>query len=575
MRTDLNPADCATRSVVASDLAICPWLQGPKFLHNKHVRNQDPPIPLQDPHKDKEIRPVVCVTKTLVKSTLGSHRFVRFSSWKTLVETCARLKHIAASFHSAFHRKGWHLCSDSKTVKNFNDAELFILKTVQQEVFEREIECLTNNRALPKDSNILSLKPIIDENSMLRVGGRLNRSDLIQHERNPLIIPSKHHIATLLVRHYHEKVKHQGRHFTEGALRAAGFWVIGGKRLISSLLHQCVKCRKLRRKPETQVMSDLPADRLLPGPPFTNVGVDTFGPWTVVTRRTRGGQAQGKRWAIMFTCLTIRAVHIEIIEELSSAAFINALRRFVAIRGKVKILRSDRGTNFVGSTDDLKIDAINVEDTSVKSHLYNSGTVWKFNPPHSSHMGGVWERMIGITRRILDATLSDIDCKNLTHDVLCTLMHEISAIINARPITPVSSDPDCPQILSPHTLLTQKDENMPVSLGTFEIKDMYKSHWKMVQLLADRFWKRWRNEYLQTLQNTRKWQSTQRDVKEGDLVLLKDVNTHRNDWSRGIILHAIPSADGRIRKVEVRTVKDGKTSVYTRPISDVVVLLEE
>ncbi|MEW8309172.1 MAG: hypothetical protein AB2695_18910, partial [Candidatus Thiodiazotropha endolucinida] len=115
-----------------------------------------------------------------------------------------------------------------------------------------------------------------------------------------------------------------------------------------------------------QEMSDLPADRIQPGPAFTSVGVDTFGPWPVVARRTRGGHANSKRWAILFTCLTTRAIHIEVVEELSSSAFINALRRFVAIRGKVNIFRSDRGTNFVGATHAMQIDAINVEDGHLK-----------------------------------------------------------------------------------------------------------------------------------------------------------------------------------------------------------------
>ncbi|VDI23127.1 Hypothetical predicted protein [Mytilus galloprovincialis] len=203
-------------------------------------------------------------------------------------------------------------------------------------------------------------------------------------------------------------------------------------------------------------MSDLPSDRLEPGPPFSNVGIDAFGPWNVVTRKTRVGSAQSKRWAILFTCLTTRAVHIELVEEMSSSAFINALRRFVSIRGKVKVFRSDRGTNFVGSTDNLKIDTVNVENGPVRDFIYKSGTVWIFNPPHSSHMGGVWERMIGISRRILDSMLSSVNGKNLTHDVLVTYMAEVSAIINNRLLVPISPDPDSSIILSPSTLLTQK-----------------------------------------------------------------------------------------------------------------------
>ena len=184
---------------------------------------------------------------------------------------------------------------------------------------------------------------------------------LISREKHPVIIPGKHHIAKLIVLQFHEEVQHQGRLFTEGAIRKGGFWITGGKRLVSSVILSCVKCRRLRGKLEGQKMADLPSDGLEEAPPFTYVGLDVFGPWSITTRRTKGGQANSKRWAVLFTCLCIRAIHIEVIEELSSSAFINALRRFVTIRGKVKQFRSGRGTNFVGSTNDLQIDAINVE----------------------------------------------------------------------------------------------------------------------------------------------------------------------------------------------------------------------
>jgi hypothetical protein len=132
----------------------------------------------------------------------------------------------------------------------------------------------------------------------------------------------------------------------------------------------------------------------------------------------------------------MRAVHIEIIDSLSSSAFINAVCRFTSIRGKVNIFRSDRGTNFIGATDDLSIDTVNVEDDAVKKFLYNSGTKWIFSPPHSSHFGGAWERMIGLARNILDAMFMEPNNQNITHDVLCSLMAEVTTIINWRPLTP-------------------------------------------------------------------------------------------------------------------------------------------
>ena len=149
---------------------------------------------------------------------------------------------------------------------------------------------------------------------MLRVGGRLNNLNLDKFEKNPLIIPGTHHISSLLIRYHHNLVQHQGRHYTEGVIRSAGLWIVGAKRLVSSIIHKCVVCKKLRGKYAFQKMADLPSDRLEPSPPFTNVGVDTFGPWQITTRKTRGGSAQSKRWAILFTCLVTRSIHIELVE---------------------------------------------------------------------------------------------------------------------------------------------------------------------------------------------------------------------------------------------------------------------
>ena len=148
-------------------------------------------------------------------------------------------------------------------------------------------------------------------------------------------MPGSHHITQLIVKHYHHEVKHQERHFTHGRIRAKGYWIVGGKRLVSSVIRHCVKCRKLRAQQVQQKMADLPTQRLTPAPPFTFVGVDVFGPWQIVTRRTRGEVACNKRWAVIFTCLSVRAIHIELIESLDTSSFINALRRFLAIRGPV------------------------------------------------------------------------------------------------------------------------------------------------------------------------------------------------------------------------------------------------
>lgn len=563
--TDVNPADIATRSVLAAHLSSTNWLCGPPFLKQSQNTDEQCSFELVNPSSDAEIRPLVSTMKTTTSSNeLGSQRFSKFSSWKSLVHAIARLTHIVVG-------KGWHHCHTAISVEELSRAKGCIIRVVQEETYEQEYACLRKEEQLPKDSPLKALDPFIDADGLLRVGGRIREAELQSREKNPIIIPGKHHIATLLVRHYHQKIQHQGRLFTEGAIRTAGLWIIGGKRRVSSVIYNCVTCRKLRGTPPTQKMAELPADRLSTEPPFTNVGLDVFGPWTVSSRRTRGGLAQSKRWAVLFTCMSVRAVHIELIESLDTSSFINALRRFLAIRGPVKLIRSDRGTNFVSACKQLKIPS-NIDNSSVEKFLLDQDCKWIFNPPHASHMGGSWERMIGVARRILDSMMQQLGTSKLTHEALSTLMAEVGAIINARPLAPVSTDPDDPFILTPATLLTQKVSPSSAPIGDW-VKDLHKHQWRQVQHLAQTFWDRWKKQYLSSLQPRRKWQTSQPDLQPGSIVLLKDDQQKRNEWPLGLITQVFPSKDGRVRKVEIKVSRQEGTKLFLRPVTETVLLL--
>ena len=217
--------------------------------------------------------------------------------------------------------------------------------------------------------------------------------------------------------------------------------------MINSVLSKCVKCKKLRGQQQLQKMADLPAERLTPTPPFSYLGLDVFGPWEICARRTRGGLAHAKRWAVLFTCMVVRAIHIEVIESMDTSSFINALRRFLALRGPTIQFRSDCGSNFIGARSELQGVLKASDVAAVQRYLFKEGYEWVFNPPHASHAGGDWERMIGVARRILELMLADVAAKHLTHEVLVTMMAEVIAIVNARPLTPVSSDPEFQRIL--------------------------------------------------------------------------------------------------------------------------------
>jgi hypothetical protein len=212
---------------------------------------------------------------------------------------------------------------------------------------------------------------------------------------------------------------------------------------------------------------------------------------------------------------------------------------------------------------------------NIEAYLAHKGTEWVFNPPHASHAGGVWERMIGITRRILDSMLSELASKRLTHEVLATLITEVSAIVNNIPLIPVPNDPEAPEILTPSTLLTQKPTALTTTPGQFTSKDLHTAQWRQVQYLANVFWSRWRKEFLPTLQLRRKWRHEHPNLQEGDLVLLRSKEIARSMWPIARITKAYESTDGKVRKVEPMTARDGVKWSYTRPVNEVILLKAE
>ncbi|TKS65471.1 hypothetical protein D9C73_028149 [Collichthys lucidus] len=575
--THLNPADHATRGLPAEHLSHSTWLSGPPFLtDSSQGQTQEVPFDLINPEHDTELRPeVVSCATSLSKGTLGAARFERFSSWSRLLKTITRLLHIVTCFKAAAESRchGWHKCDKNTTEEQLQQAKAIIIRAVQSEVYADHIRHVERGESVPKQSPLSKLNPVMDTSRVLRVGGRLTKGPLTADETHPILLPSKHHVTQLVIRHFHSQVRHQGRHFTEGAIRAAGFWIVGGKRAVGSVIFNCVTCRRLRGKQEKQIMSDLPEDRMCTDPPFTCVGLDVFGPWPVTVRKTRAGQAEAKRWAVIFTCMSTRAINIEVIESMDTSSFINALRRFFAIRGAAKLLRSDCGTNFVSACRELHIDKRGCHNDKINTYLGNSGCEWHFNPPHASHMAGAWERMIGVSRRILDAMLLQHGKAKLTHEVLVTFMSEVNAIVNARPLTAVSTDPEHPEILTPAMLLTQKAATPPVIPGRFDDRDLFRAQWRRVQYLANVFWGRWKREFLSGLQPRRKWRTPKPNLQVGDVVLLRDGQEHRNDWPLAVVAKTFPSQDERVRKIQVQITRNGEQRLYLRPISEVILLV--
>ena len=308
--------------------------------------------------------------------------------------------------------------------------------------------------------------------------------------------------------------------------------------------------------------------------PFTHCGVDMFGPFTIRERRS-----DLKQYCALFTCFASRAVHIEVTCTMETDSFIQALRRFIARRGKVRSITSDNGTNFVGTDSELRKALEEMNQEQIRDYLLQNGTdwiTWYKNPPGASHMGGVWERQIQSARNILAALLKTHG-QSLNDEGLRTLVVETEAIINSRPLTVESlSDVNSEIPLSPSNLLTMKSDVIMPPPGVFNRPDLYsRGRWRRVQHIAEEFWSRWRKEFLQSLQARQKWNISKRNFQVRDVVLLKE-DIGRNKWPMARIVSTEPDSCGIVRSVQLKVIdiSNNNVKLFRRLISKIVLLVE-
>ncbi|XP_039524444.1 uncharacterized protein LOC120477094 [Pimephales promelas] len=306
--------------------------------------------------------------------------------------------------------------------------------------------------------------------------------------------------------------------------------------------------------------------------------MDCFGPFY-----TKQGRKTHKRYGLLFTCLCSRAVHVEMLEDMTTDAFINALRCFLAIRGAVRHIRSDQGTNFMGARNELKKALREVSKERVAAYLAEKQCDFCLNAPSSSHAGGVWERQIRTVKGVMSSVLA-LSSGRLNDASLRTFFYEAMSIVNNRPLTVDGlSDPTSPEPLTPNHLLTMKSSVPLPPPGAFVKEDLYaKKRWRQVQYLSEQFWSRWRKEYLANISLRQRWHALRRNVQVGDIVIVKEEETPRNEWRLARVVEVCKADDGLVRKAKIqigdrklgkRGERLTKPSVIERPIQKLVVLV--
>ncbi|XP_078495676.1 uncharacterized protein LOC144751211 [Ciona intestinalis] len=554
------------------------WINGPSFLHQSEdswpVRPSSlPTIPDSDPEVKKETQShaaVISVTTPLFKLlsrfsslTRLQRSFVWLARFKFYLSY--RLCHGLSSAHEWLRGP---LSVDESRV-----ATMDIVKLVQAEAFVDVMTSLVDHSdctaALRADCGriaigrgrrvLFKLRPILVK-GILRVGGRLSYSSFEEDTRHPIILPSRHAVTSLVIHFYHDIVGHSGPQHVLSAVRER-FWIVRGLSSVRYYLKSCRSCRFWKAKVGEQVMAPLPSCRSTPGNPvFTHSGVDYMGPLMV-----KIGRSHVKRYVCVFTCLASRAIHLEVAHSLDTMAFIHALRRFLCRRGfAVKHMYSDNGLNFVGAEKELRTNIQNWNVRQIDQSLSQRGIQWHFNPPHASHQGGVWERMIRSVRKILRQLSWE---RTMDDDSLQTYMAEIEYILNSRPLTAVSDDPRDLNALTPNSILTGVIASS-YSPGVFMKGDGYRKSWKAVQYLTDRFWDQWTKSYLPLLQLRQKWLQPVRNFAVGDVVLMVTEGTKRSEWPKARVVEVFPDKEGAIRRVKVRTEK----SMFIRDIRKLCLL---
>ncbi|XP_058448081.1 uncharacterized protein LOC131432741 [Malaya genurostris] len=555
-----------------------PWFRGPCFLYQLEET-----WPEQDrikPNVQEELRACFLFHDVETKEQIVD--VTRFSRWKILVRTVACIYR----FMSNCRRKRDGLEIEAIPVpvdwqqrvkrsipaiivpltrKEFQKAEAYLWKSAQADGFPDEIKVLKKNRKLSyekmheieHDSYLYSMSPFLDEQDVLRMEGRAARGSSLPFElRFPIILPKRHTITDKLLEYYHQQMAHGNTETAVNEIRQR-FRIQHLRTEMKKIEKACVRCKVKKCKPRHPRMAPLPVSRVTPNqPPFSYTGVDFCGPFTVTV-----GRRSEKRYVSLFTCLTTRAVHLEVAHSLTTQACLMAIRRFVCRRGKPIEFFSDNGTNFQAANKEIARDIGNKA-----AEMFNdSRTQWNFNPPSAPHMGGVWERLV----RSLKAALAVIDDgRTITDEVLLTVLAEAEDLINSRPLTYRSLDPGIEEALTPNhfvravgTIRTQCA--VPPTNDAVALRDRYKRS----QLLADRLWTRWVREYMPSINQRTKWHTESPPLANGDLVYIAD-DIVRKNWIRGIVVEVYKGADGRIRQALVKTAK-GKLK---RPVTKLAVL---
>ncbi|XP_055838266.1 uncharacterized protein LOC129906506 [Episyrphus balteatus] len=347
------------------------------------------------------------------------------------------------------------------------------------------------------------------------------------------------------------------------AISRQQYWILGVGHAARQVISRCIICFRAKPRFINQMMGNMPPERVNVSRPFYHCGVDFCGP--IKTHYNVRGKSPTKSYLAIFVCFSTKAVHIKVVGDLSSQSFIFALKRFIGRRRLCHTIFCDNAASFVGAKSELaeltKVFNSRRIQSSIQTYCLEEGIKWKNIPPRSPHFGGLWEAAVKSAKTLLVRHLGEV---SLTYEQLLTVVIQIEAILNSRPLTPLSSDPNDFEALTPGHFLIGGPLTAIAEPDITDSKIGSLNKFRQMQHIQQHFWKRWSAEYLHLLQQRVKWETESNNLKNDTLVLIEEDNIPPMRWKLGRVIETFKGSDNKVRVANVKT----QTGTYQRAIQN-------